>query len=76
MLRDGLFIPSVGDGLTLVSFMEPLNFLQRSTARVEVRFHGSKGELTGKNAVPTRVRVCVRRGGGDAAMCTFPFMSC
>ena len=74
-LRGGLFIPSVGDGLTLVSFAESLNFLPRSTARVEVRFHASKGDHTGNKAVPTRVRVCVCRGRGDAVMCVPVYVS-
>ena len=68
VLRGGLFIPSGGDGLALVSFAESMNILQGGTARVVVRFNASKGALTGNKAVPTRVRVCVCRGRGDAAM--------
>lgn len=39
VLRDGLFLPSVGYALTLASFAEPLDLLQRSIARVGVRFN-------------------------------------
>ena len=75
VLRYGPFIPSVCDGLTLAPLAEPLNLLQRSAARVEVRFRVSKGDPIGKRAVPT-VRTLVCCVGGYDADRMFAFTSC